>query len=99
MEFSDFFFSADSSGDENDEQVRDVPRAASLHPVEALLEQMEAHSSPLLLQTNQRYRYRLLLTLGSRSPISCILSSATTEMEKSFKSSSTVDKEVTWFCF
>lgn len=97
MEFSDFFFSADSSGGENDEQVRDVPRAASLHPVEALLEQMEPHSSPLLLQTNQRYR--LLLTLGTRSPISCILSSATTEMEKSFKSSSTVDKEGTWFCF
>lgn len=97
MEFSDFFFSADSSGDENDEQVRDVPRAASLHPVEALLEQMEAHSSPLLLQTNQRYR--LLLTLGTRSPISCILSSATTEMEKSFKSSSTVDKKVPRFCF
>lgn len=50
MEFSDFFFPADSSGDENDEQVRDIPRAAGLRPVVTLLKQMEAHPSPPLLQ-------------------------------------------------
>lgn len=48
-EFFDFL-SADSSGDENGEQVRDVPRTASLHSVVTLLEPRKAHPSPLLLQ-------------------------------------------------